>query len=404
MRDLVVRWANQNTGTRHTEGLHWFTQMIHPEFRRLTPLVETLDFAPQATVDQHGKTCKIDFGHALRARKRPEADRKIFLGIHTDTVFPVDDPFQTTEWIDAHTLRGPGVADAKGGLAVLLIALEAFEQSPWAKKVGWEVLLNPDEEIGSPGSGAVLEECGRRNHIGLIFEPALSDGNLVSSRKGSGNFTVVIRGQSAHAGRDIHRGRNAVHAMADMIQSVAKLQDMIPGATVNVGNVWGGGAVNVVPDLAVCQFNIRVTQRGDQEALLNQTRSLVNEIDNRDGFSAMLHGSFTAPPKPLDEPMSQLLNMFADCGQKLGMTLNWRESGGVSDGNRLAATGLPVVDSLGPVGGNLHSANEFVRVDTLTERAKLTALFLMRLAAGEFPWPDRTNRVISAAGGSPCEP
>src|SRR6185503_18576279 len=99
-----------------------------------------------------------------------------------------------------------------GGIVVMLTALRALERSPFAEKIGWEVLLNPDEEIGSPNSSALLVEAARRNHLGLIFEPAMSDGSLVGSRKGSGTFTATIKGRAAHAGRDFANGRSAILA------------------------------------------------------------------------------------------------------------------------------------------------------------------------------------------------
>jgi glutamate carboxypeptidase len=273
------------------------------------------------------------------------------------------------------------VADAKGGLMVMLKALEAFERSPWAENLGWEVLVNPDEEIGSPGSGALLVEAARDNHIGLVFEPSLPDGNLVGDRKGSGNYKVTVRGRAAHAGREPHMGRNAINALARFIVELNEASEN--GITINVGYIEGGGPVNVVPDLAACRFNVRVMTLEDQVYFEEHVDGLVREFNRLDGICLDLEGNFARPPKPLDNRTVRLLSHIAECGSDLGLTLDWRSSGGSCDGNNLAAAGLPTVDSLGPTGGGIHSAEEYVMIDSLIERAQLNALLLMKLGAGE---------------------
>jgi glutamate carboxypeptidase len=308
----------------------------------------------------------------------------VLLVIHTDTVFGPDHPFQQVTRMDGNLLNGPGVADAKGGLAVLLTALEAFERSELASKLGWEVMLNPDEELGSPGSAPLLAEAARRSHLGLVFEPAHSDGTLVGERKGSGTFVVTVKGRAAHAGRDFHHGRNAVHAAAEVAVAVAERTGSVPGLTVNVGRIEGGGPSNVVPDRAAVHFNVRLPAHDNPErALADLRRTVAGVAGRRDGIVVEMRGSFTSPPRPMDLPTTRLYQQLADVGREIGLTLSWHTSGGVSDANKLAAAGLPTIDTLGPCGGNLHSEREFIQLDSLVPRAQLTALFLMKLAAGE---------------------
>jgi glutamate carboxypeptidase len=155
-----------------------------------------------------------------------------------------------------------------------------------------------------------------------------------------------------------------------------------PGVFVNPGEIEGGTASNVVPDLARCRFNVRVERPGEQaevEAFLAAAAAALT----RDGISVEVRGEFSRPPKPLDAATEVLLSQLGGCAAELGFDLSWRPSGGASDGNLLAAAGLPTVDSLGPRGAELHSEREFILVESLAERAKLTALFLMKLAAGE---------------------
>jgi len=229
----------------------------------------------------------------------------------------------------------------------MLLALEALERSDVADFIGWEVLINPDEELGSPGSTPLLAQCAKRNDIGFLFEPTLADGSLASQRKGSGNFAIVVRGRAAHAGREFHVGRNAITAMADLITQLDALNGWFEGLTINVAQVEGGGQMNMVPDLAICRLNVRYVDVQQETVVQSKIEEIVGEIDKRSGIGAALHGGFTAPPKPFDEPTGQLLEHVADCGRELGIDVTWRSTGGVCDGNRLAAAGLPNVDTMG---------------------------------------------------------
>ena len=154
--------------------------------------------------------------------------------------------------------------------------------------------------------------------------------------------------------------------------------------TLNVGRIEGGGALNVAPDLAIVRTNIRTTAREDESRVREALQSIVDDASRIDGIHVELHGEISSPPKILDPGGRRLLDLILACGRELGLNLKTQPSGGVSDGNKLAAAGLPVIDSLGPRGGKLHSAEEFLYVDSLAERAKLTALVLMKIAGGEF--------------------
>jgi glutamate carboxypeptidase len=383
MIDLLTRWANVNSGSRNLPGLNETLGLLEEEFTVLGGETERVELAPQQLDDSSGAAVQVPLGRPLLIRKRPTAPVRPLLCCHMDTVYSVDHPFQKAVRVADNILKGPGVTDAKGGLVVMLVALQAFERSPWAEKAGWEVLINPDEEIGSPGSAPLLIQAAKRNHLGLVFEPSFPDGNLVGERKGSGNFTVIARGKAAHAGRNPQLGRNAIDALARFIVGLASLADSRDAITTNVGYIQGGGPVNVVPDLAECRFNVRVTTTDYQESFEDGLKRLAEEINRTDGISLELHGGFTRPPKPLDAKTLKLLEQVATCGLDLGLSLQWRPTGGACDGNNLAAAGLTTIDSLGVTGGDIHSSEEYILLDSLVERAKLTALLLMKLAAGE---------------------
>jgi glutamate carboxypeptidase len=391
MEHLLIRWANVNSGSRNIAGLERTLALVKEAFGALGGEMKTVELSPQSIVDARGDLRAVPLGRALSIVKRPEARLRVFLGIHYDTVYPADHPFQECAEPDRGALGGPGVADAKGGLVVMLKALEALERSPWAEKLGWEVLINPDEEVGSPGSSPLLAQAASRNHLGLAFEPALPDGSLVGSRKGSGNFVAVVRGKAAHAGRDTADGRNAINAMARFITDLNSFTSSEDRVTINVGHVEGGGPLNVVPDLAIVRFNMRVSSHDDQRAVEQHVNGVSADVNRMDGISVHIHGGFTRVPKPLQGRTLKLFQKLNECGRDLGISISWKPSGGASDGNILAAAGLPTVDSLGVRGGEIHSSNEYIELDSLTERTGLVALLLMKLASGEIDWfPEAT--------------
>lgn len=405
MRDQVLEWVRIPSGPHDIAGLDRMAAKLKDAFSALGGTCEEIPLEPQADIDASGRRTALPLGRVLRFRKRPDALNKVFLGIHYDVVYgetaeaagnaaaPAGDkvaagaPVTSGVRLEGNVLHASGATDAKGGLVILLHALHTLEASPFAANVGWEVLLNPDEELGSPGSLPLLKEAAARNHFGLLFEPCLSDGNLVGARKGSGNFTAIVRGRASHAGRDPHLGRNAIHALAEFIVDLDRLGKADSGLTVNVGKIEGGGPVNRVPDLAIARFNLRARGGGDQAAAEAFLRAQAAAFAKREGYSLEIHGYFASPPKPLEGLGLSLLEAVAATGAELGMDLKWQASGGVSDGNKLAAAGLPNVDTMGAKGGNIHSPMEYLELDSLAERAKLTALILMRLGAGEWKWP-----------------
>jgi len=373
----TAAWAAINSGSRNLAGLAEMAAQLSVAFAALGAAM-LRDPAPAGAVDSRGDVMALQHGQNLHVSCRPDAPLQVLLTGHMDTVFGTDDAFQTCRWIDADTLNGPGTADMKGGIAVMLAALAAFEASPFADRLGWEAVIVSDEEVSSPGSASLLAEVARRCHLGLTYEPALPDGTLAGARKGSGNFSAVVTGRAAHAGREPEKGRNAVLAAADL---ALRLKALTTGdLSVNPAKIDGGGPNNVVPDRAVLRWNMRPSTADAQHRAQAAVDALVAEIAAAHDVEIHVHGSFARPPKPMDANQLRLFELVRDCGGALGLPIDWRDTGGVCDGNNLAATGLAVVDTLGPRGGAIHSSDEFLCVDSLEERAKLSALLLMRVA------------------------
>jgi glutamate carboxypeptidase len=385
-RDELLRLSNINSGSYNAAGVNRIAERLEQLFAPLAPRAERIDLPPHRVTNDRGEAVEYPIGRALRLRQRPDAPLQIFLAGHMDTVFGADHPFQSARALDDERLNGPGVADLKGGMLVMLLALSALERSAGKDRIGWEVLFNPDEEIGSEGSAPLFQEAARRNALGLVFEPSFPDGNLAGARKGNGNFDVVVRGRAAHAGREPHLGRNAIRAAAECVTALDALNGRRDGVTLNVGYVHGGGATNIVPDLCVVKLNVRTGVPDDEPWLRAEMDRIVLAAQQREGIRLELRGSFTRAPKVLTPAIERLAGMIADCGRALGLQLEFKPTGGCCDGNNLAAAGLPNIDNLGVVGGEIHSDREFMRVSSLGERAQLTGLLLMRLASGELEW------------------
>ncbi|HEX6217726.1 MAG TPA: M20/M25/M40 family metallo-hydrolase, partial [Sphingomicrobium sp.] len=210
--DMLVQvetWAAVNSGSRNMAGLERMAGLLADAFSALPGDVNLIEPARVETVDSGGGIRAIEHGKHLHLAVRPDAPVQLLFTGHMDTVFESDHPFQSLTWLEDGVLNGPGVADMKGGIAVMLAALKAAEAG--GVNFGYEVVINSDEEVGSPASAALLAQAARGKRAALTYEPAaLPDGTLAGARPGSGNFSFTIRGRSAHAGRNPEDGRNAV--------------------------------------------------------------------------------------------------------------------------------------------------------------------------------------------------
>lgn len=212
MIETVKQWALVNSGSRNAEGLEIMRAKLSEAFTELGGEISAVDLPSSTVVDPDGTVRQQEYTPAFHCRIRPQAPIRIVMTGHHDTVFPKDSHFQGLEMWDDDTLNGPGVADMKGGIIVMLHGLLGLQRSPWKDEIGIDVLISPDEEIGNLGSGPVLAELAAGADIGMTYEPALADGSLAGARKGSGNWSLKVSGKAAHAGREHHLGRNALAA------------------------------------------------------------------------------------------------------------------------------------------------------------------------------------------------
>ena len=379
MLDQVLAWSAVNSGSRNLGGLERMADLLADAFSALPGVLRLENPATVDSVDSMGKAINIAHGRHLHLTVRPTAPVQLLLTGHMDTVFGQDHAFQETRWLEDGVLNGPGVADMKGGLAVMLAALKAVENSRSAERIGYEVIINSDEEVGSPASAKLLAQAAAGKRAALTYEPAaLPDGTLAGSRPGSGNFSFVVRGRSAHAGRNPEDGRNAIVAASELALRLA--MSKTPGLSINPAKIDGGSPNNVVPDLAILRVNMRPRTTDDQEIAARLIAKALDESAKQHDVFIEAHGGFGRPPKPLTEEAEALFNLVKQAGADLGQPISWQPSGGVCDGNNIAACGVPVVDTMGVRGGKIHSMEEFLIVESLAERAALSALTILRLA------------------------
>lgn len=376
--DRTLDWSKINSGTTNLKGVREVGKQLADSFSVLPGDVKLIPPDPVETVRPDGSVDQVERGEHLTVSVRPEAKTRILLTGHMDTVFSLDHPFQEISELERGILNGPGLADMKGGLSTMLGALQLLESSDVAKQIGYDVMINSDEEVGSASSAALISQLAHGKTAALTYEPALPDGTLAGERGGSGNFSIIFSGRSAHAGRNPNEGRNALIAAADMALQLKALHR--DGLSVNPAKIDGGGPNNAVPDHCVLRVNFRPKSVEDQKEAQDALDKLILTIAKEHDLEVHCHGGFGRPPKPIDAKAKKLFDLVKKCGAELGLEIGWRSTGGVCDGNNIAACGIPVVDTMGVRGGAIHSSDEFLIVDSLVERTQLSALTIIRIA------------------------
>jgi glutamate carboxypeptidase len=324
---------------------------------------------------------EVGHGRHLVLSVRPQAERRVILTGHMDTVYAREHPFQKSEWLDDNTLNGPGTADMKGGLALMLAGLVAYERG--APTLGYDVLINSDEETGSLSSAGLIAQLAQGKLAALTYEPALPDGSMARARPGSGNYAAVVTGRSAHAGRNPQDGRNALVAASDLALRLAA--GVREGLTINPARIEGGGPNNTVPDLAILHFNLRPRTPDLAETARELVDAAVAQVSTVHDVHIDLHGHVSRPPKPITPATQALFGLVSQAAADLDQPMLWQDTGGVCDGNNIAACGVPVLDTMGALGGSIHSPQEFLIASSLDARARLTALVMHRLDRNGVP-------------------
>jgi glutamate carboxypeptidase len=311
-----------------------------------------------------------------RDRTRPP---QLLIG-HCDTVWPVGTVSRMPVRVEGDAFQGPGVFDMKGGLVQMIFALRAMQAFGFRPPAESVVLINSDEEIGSPDSTPLIRRLARRAARAFVLEPAFGrSGKLKTARKASGGFTIIVRGRAAHAGVNPEEGASAILEMSYQVQRLFALNDAARGITVNVGTIDGGLRSNVVAPEVRADVDVRVRTREDAAAVMEAIRDL-RPVNPRTTIRVE-GGIDQAPMEPL--PRNQALWRLArDLGQRLGLELDQAEVGGSSDGNTTSQY-TATLDGLGAVGDGAHADHEHVLISRMVERCALLVLLLLAPLPGD---------------------
>ncbi len=332
------------------------------------------------TVTLHNST---PYGNNLVARKTGKGHLSLLVVGHVDTVYPQGAAAVKPFHIQDGIAYGPGVIDMKSGDVMGLYALQALVESGFEEYKELIFLFNNDEEVGSPGSAALLRDIAHQVEVGLVLESSRSLEIVTRARKGAEKYELEVVGVPAHSGAEPNRGRSAVIELAHKMIAIHHLNSVFPGVTFNVTRISSSEPLNVVPDSARCHISVRAfNQRGLNlaSAALDQitagcsipdTHSLLTRIPGR--------AAYEATPEVM-----RLVEIAQSEAKGLGIELKSEAKGGVSDANLLMEAGVPTLDSLGPVGGGMHDLNrEHLRINSIPLRGALLAGLIHRLCLSE---------------------
>ena len=294
---------------------------------------------------------------------------------HYDTVWPAGTLSNWPVTIEGDRLTGPGCFDMKAGLVQFVWGLKtAYESGLPVPRVS--LVLNGDEEIGSPASRPIIEQVAREADAVLVFE-ASADAAVKTARKGVGMFRVEVAGVESHAGLDPERGVSAIDEVSRVVRSLHDAADLNAGTSVNVGLISGGSRSNVTAGHAEGQVDVRVSTQAEADRI----DALLEGLEpHNPAASIHVTGEWNRPVMPRTEGNARLYTLAREEAGALGFDLAEISVGGASDGNFASALGLPVLDGLGAVGEGAHARHEWVSVDGMVQRAALAARMLLRLA------------------------
>jgi glutamate carboxypeptidase len=365
------------TGRGFAPGLDRTRDLVTARLARLGGRVELVPGEPAPDWLANGSSAAAPPPPTAIVRGPEVPGRSVLVAAHLDTVHDPSGSFRTLVR-EGPIARGPGAADMKGGIALLLHALEALAECGLA--VRWTALFNSDEETGSYASAAALAAEAKRHAIGLAVEPATPAGGLVVERMGAGQFRIDVKGRSAHVGRDFTSGVSAVNGLARALLAIEAMSRPADGRIASVGPLRGGAVSNAVPDAASAWGNVRFRDPDAEAELAAALDALATRPDALPAVT--VRRSFLRPAKPRTPATLAMAEGLRAISESLGLPLPFESTGGVCDGNNLQAAGLPTLDTLGVRGGNLHREDEFVELPTLPARAALLAIALLRASEG----------------------
>lgn len=365
LRDLETL-VNTDCGTHNKAGVDAVARVVRERMRAFG--AQVVDF-PQT-----------QYGDMVYARWRGRGTARVIMIGHLDTVYSDGTAAQLPFHKLGSRLKGPGGNDMKSGVLSGLYAARALVQSGFDNFAEIGLFCNSEEEIGSPVSRGLYPDFVRGADATLVLEAARENGAIVSARKGVGHYTITVRGKAAHAGVEPEKGANANLALAQHVIAFQALNGFRPGLTVNVGVIRGGTKPNVVAETAAAEVDVRIVRASDAAPLEQAMREILARAIIP-GVTAELGGTIGNPPMEKTEATMRLVELAKRAARELGFEIEDVATGGASDGNYIAALGVPTLDGLGPVGGRGHNAvEEFVDANSIVPRTVLLAKLIVAIA------------------------
>ncbi|MGD9563590.1 MAG: M20 family metallopeptidase [Pyrinomonadaceae bacterium] len=314
-------------------------------------------------------------GEHLIIRAFPGDETAILLLGHTDTVHPVGTNAANPTRIDGDKFYGCGIFDMKANVVVMLEALRYFAATGTQPPRPITIFLSCDEEVGSFTGRPLIEREAANAAACFVLEPSAA-GRVKTGRKGTGMYELKAHGIPVHAGLEPEKGANSILELARQIENISGLNAPEIGTTVNVCTFKGGTTTNVIPEHAVCSVDVRFSSMDEAERIDSVFRSL-KPIDSR--VSLDISGGINRPPMERTDAVAALFDKARGLGASFGYELGETQVGGASDGNFVAALGVPVLDGLGITGDGAHTLHEHILVSDVAERATLVAGMLSDL-------------------------
>ena len=313
---------------------------------------------------EFGDVLEVRFG----SRRTDAAGKAILLLGHLDTVWPLGTLKRMPCRVGDSRLWGPGTLDMKAGVAMALTALEILSEAGLLDRE-IVLLLNSEEEVGSPVSRPITERLAAECEAVFVLEPAQGLA-YKTARKGTGNWRLAIKGVAAHAGVDFEKGASALLELARVMETVSDWTDLKKGLTVSVGAAGGGTKTNVIPAEAWAEVDVRIARKGDESRLARRFANL-KATDKR--CSVEVTGGINRPPMERTPGTVRLYQRARALAAELGFALDEAATGGASDGNFTSALGIPTLDGMGAVGEGAHAAHESIVIEHLAPRTALLA-------------------------------
>ncbi len=328
-----------------------------------------------AEVERHSPADDPRLGDLVIGRLHGEGPRVLLIG-HMDTVFGEGTTAARPFRVEGDRAMGPGASDMKGGLLAGLHALAALHGLGTRPDVTF--VANPDEEIGSPFSTPHIRRLAGEHDVALVLECARANGDIVSARKGIADLHVTFTGRAAHAGVEPEKGRSAILAAARWVVSLQALNGRWPSVTANTGVIRGGTRPNVVAATCEVQLDLRAATSSEFEAASAEVERLLHRYAGG-GIGVEVRRMAGHPPMEKSPATARLAGLATEIAGELGFALRDAATGGASDANTTAAAGLPSLDGLGPIGGDDHSADEWLDLASVVPRTALLAALIARV-------------------------